>query len=84
MTDQKKTTQAPTFSETENPVVAMFGMMRKEMLKVADESEKMMERSLVEMKRASHESGRLVESQLELSNAMTRAMFDGARRLWSV
>lgn len=85
MTDKKTTETASAFkTDAENPMLAMFGMMRKEMLKVSDEAEKMMERSLVEAKRASHESGRLWESQIELSSSVARAMFDGARRMWSV
>ena len=63
---------------------AMFSMVRTEMLTVADESEKMVERSLVEVKRATVESSRLWESQLELSASMTRAAFDGVRRMWNV
>jgi len=70
-------------ADAATPMSAMFGMWRTEALKIADESEKAVERSFVEMKRATVEGTRLWESQLELQTAMTRAAFDGVRRMWS-
>jgi hypothetical protein len=70
-------------TDTHSPVNAMFGMWKSEMLKLAEEQEKMAERSLVEMKRATVEGARLWESQLELQASMTRAAFDGVRRMWN-
>ncbi len=71
-------------ADAATPFQAMFGMWKSEMLKVADESEKMAERSFVEMKRATVEGNRLFESQVELGASMMRASFDGMRRLWNV
>ncbi len=90
MTDKHTASSASTHSHAKaaadnaTAAGAMFSMVRTEMLKVADESEKMVERSLVEVKRATVESSRLWESQLELSASMTRAAFDGVRRMWNV
>jgi hypothetical protein len=70
-------------TDTHSPVHAMFGMWKSEMLKFAEEQEKMTERSLVEMKRATVEGARLWESQIELQASMTRAAFDGVRRMWN-
>ncbi len=81
---EKNTQQHKPDANTATPFTAMFGMWQKEALKVADETEKAVERSLVEFKRASVESNRLWESQLELQASVSRAAFDAARRLWSV
>ena len=87
MTEKNTTSNAQAHkpsADAGTPFQAMFGMWKSEMLKVADESEKMAERSLVEMKRATVESNRLFESQVELGASMMRASFDGMRRLWNV
>jgi hypothetical protein len=88
MTDKSSSTTAQNAhkpsADAGTPFQAMFGMWKVEMLKVADESEKMAERSLVEMKRATVESSRLFESQVELGANMMRASFDGVRRMWNV
>ena len=70
-------------ADAASPFHAAFGAVQKEALRVADESEKMVERSLQELKRANHEGARLWESQLELQASMTRAMFDSVRRVWN-
>lgn len=66
------------------PGMAFVNLFRTEALKVADETEKAFERSLVEMKRAQVDSARLFETQLEVGAAMNRAMFDSVRRAWNV
>lgn len=84
MSNEKTTAhQHKTAHETHSPFTAMFGMWKGEMLKVAEEQEKVVERSLVEMKRATVEGARLWESQIELQASMTRAAFDGVRRMWN-
>ncbi len=91
MTDQnaqKKTTEARPFSANQAdfglPFQSAFGLFQKEALKVADDTEKLVDRSMQEMKRANHETARLWEAQLELGASMSRAMFDGVRRVWNV
>lgn len=84
MSNEKTTAhQHKATTETHSPMNARFGMMKGEMLKVAEVQEKMVERSLVEMKRATVEGARLWESQIELQASMTRAAFDGVRRMWN-
>ncbi|MDP2340656.1 MAG: hypothetical protein Q8O67_06850 [Deltaproteobacteria bacterium] len=86
MTDQnaKKHEAHKPSVDAASPFHAAFGAFQKDALRVADESEKMVERSMQELKRANHEGARLWESQLELQASMTRAMFDGVRRMFSV
>ena len=87
MTEQTKSTKSETHrpgAEATSPIHAAFGMMSKEALRVADETEKMVDRSMQEWKRANHEGSRLWEAQLELGASMSRAMFDSARRVWNV
>jgi hypothetical protein len=90
MSDQKKTTTEHTHAHAHKPVDstmpgAMFmNMFRTEALKMADESEKAVERTMSEVKRATVDSSRLWESQLELQGAMSRAMFDSVRRAWNI
>lgn len=71
-------------AEFATPFTAMMGVFAKEALRVADEAEKGVERSLQEMKRANHEGNRLWESQLEMSASVSRAAFDSMRRMWNV
>jgi hypothetical protein len=82
--EQKKTESQKHTAETASPFHAAWGAMQKESLRFADEAEKMMERSFQETRRATHEGARLWESQIELSSAMSRAMFDGWRRMMNV
>jgi hypothetical protein len=91
MSDQKKTTEhTHAHTHAHKPVDstmpgAMFlNMFRTEALKMADESEKAAERTMSEVKRATVDSSRLWESQLELHGAMSRAMFDSVRRAWNI
>ena len=86
MTDQKKTTEHTAYKPAVDaalPGAAFFGLFRTEALKLADETEKAVERSLVEVKRAQIDGSRLFETQLEVQAAMTRAMFDSVRRAWN-
>ncbi len=86
MTDQKKSTEPTAHRPAVDgvlPGAAFFGMFRTEALKIADETEKAVERSLVEVKRAQIDGSRLFETQLEVQAAMTRAMFDTVRRAWN-
>jgi hypothetical protein len=82
--DQKKTESHKTHAESTSPMHAAWGAMQKESLRVADEAEKMMERTFQESRRATHEGASLWESQVELTAAMSRAMFDGWRRMMNV
>ena len=85
MTEQKKTTETHRPGpDATSPFHAAFGLVQKEALRVADETEKMVDRSLQEMKRANHEGNRLWEAQLELGASFSRAMFDSVRRVWNV
>jgi hypothetical protein len=90
MNDQKKSTTEHAHAHTAHKPVdstmpgAMFmNMFRTEALKMADESEKAVERTMSEVKRATVDSSRLWESQLELQGAVSRAMFDSVRRAWN-
>lgn len=71
-------------AETTSPWHAAWGVYQKESLRMADEAEKMMERAFQESRRATHEGARLWESQVELTASMSRAMFDGMRRMMNV
>ena len=87
MSDSKTASQQETHkpsADAASQLHAVFGSVQREALRVADESEKMVERSMQEIKRAQHDGARLWESQLELQQSMTRAMFDSVRRLWNV
>ena len=85
MTDS--TTNAHTANarpvEAAHPGAALFGLFRGEALKAADETERAIERTLVEGKRAAIDGSRLWESQLELAAAMNRSMFDTVRRTFN-
>lgn len=85
MSNEKSSTahQHKAATDAHAPMNGMFAMFKGEVLKVADEQEKMVERTLVEVKRATVEGARLWESQLELQASMTRAAFDGVRRMWN-
>lgn len=83
-THAKKTEQPKSGPDFLTPFHAMFGVFQKETLRVADDAEKAVERSLQEMKRANHEGNRLWESQLEMSASVSRAAFDSMRRMWNV
>jgi hypothetical protein len=82
--EQKKTEAHKPAAEATSPFHVAWGAMQKESLRMADEAEKMMERSFQESRRATHEGARLWESQVELSAAVSRAMFDGWRRMMNV
>lgn len=82
--EQKKHEAHKSAAEATSPMTAAWGVMQKESLRVADEVEKMVERSFQESRRATHEGARLWESQVELTAAMSRAMFDGWRRMMNV
>lgn len=88
MSDQNQNAQKKT-AEAHSPFnvgagLPGFGVFQKEALRVADDAEKMVDRSMQEMKRANHETARLFEAQLELGASMSRAMFDSVRRVWNV
>ncbi len=83
-TDQKKAEAHKPAADATSPFHAAWGAMQKESLRFADEAEKMMERSFQESRRATPEGARLGESQVELTAAMSRAMFDGWRRMMNV
>jgi hypothetical protein len=70
--------------EIPSPFAGMNTFVQKEFLRVADESEKALERSMQETKRAMHEGSRVLEGQIELGQSMMRAWFDSARRIWNV
>jgi hypothetical protein len=82
--EQKKTEGHTPAADATSPFHAAWGAMQKESLRVADEAEKMVERGFQESRRATHEGARLWESQVELTAAMSRAMFDGWRRMMNV
>jgi hypothetical protein len=82
--EQKKTEAHKSSHEAASPLHAAWGAMQKESLRFADETEKMMERGFAESRRATHEGARLWESQVELTASMSRAMFDGWRRMMNV
>jgi hypothetical protein len=71
-------------AEATSPFHAAFGLLQREALRVADETEKALDRSAQELKRAQHEGGRLWEAQMELGQSMSRAWFDGVRRMWNI
>jgi hypothetical protein len=82
--DPKKSDHAPRSAESTSPWHAAWGAWQKESLRFADEAEKMLDRSFQESRRATHEGARLWESQVELTASMSRAMFDGVRRMMNV
>lgn len=87
MTDQKKSAEDhrqhhASFVDAV-PGAAFFGMFRTEALKMADQTEKAVDRTMVEVKRAQIDSSRLFETQLEMQAAMSRAMFDNVRRAFN-
>ncbi len=87
MTDQNTAKKSETHRpgvESNSPFHAAFGLVQKETLRIADETEKMVDRSMQEVKRANHEGARLWEAQLELGAAFSRAWFDGVRRMNNV
>jgi hypothetical protein len=82
--EQKKTETHKPASDATSPLHAAWSTMQQESLRLADEAEKMVERGFEESRRATHEGARLWESQVELTAAMSRAMFDGWRRMMNV
>jgi hypothetical protein len=83
-TEPKKSEAHKPTTESTSPFHAVFGAFQKEALRTADDVEKMVERSHQEARRATHEGARLWESQIELSASVSRAMFDGMRRMMNV
>jgi hypothetical protein len=79
----KSETHRPDASAT-SPFHAGFALFQKEAQRVADETEKMVDRSMQELKRANHEGARLWEAQMELGASFSRAWFDGVRRMTNV
>lgn len=82
-TEQKKSHEHKSTFDAASPMHAMMSVWQKEALRVADETEKAVERGMQEFKRATHEGGRMFEAQLELSASMNRAAFDSVRRMWN-